>query len=225
MIQFYTYIYVDPKTNVIRYVGKGRGNRSHVHLRKSTNSRLHNMIKKRVSEGYEIKPFLYYHKNDNDSIEKEKFWIKLFGREDLGTGTLFNHTDGGDVGVPGNNWNKGKTRPEDVKEKISLTVSQLERGPRSDVTKQRISEANMGRVHSEETKAKMSLSAKGKIKSAEHRANLALANTGKKLPAETKAKMAAAKLGKKRGPMTLEHKAKLSAARQRYLTNKDLSCK
>ena len=45
MKQYYTYIWKDPKTDIIRYVGKGNGRRANSH--KKANSYLGNMIRNR----------------------------------------------------------------------------------------------------------------------------------------------------------------------------------
>lgn len=68
-------------------------------------------------------------------------------------------------------------------------------------TKTKISEANKGKIVSDETKAKMSASKIGNKNW-----------VGKKHSAETKAKMSASMKGKKHGPLSIEHKAKISAS-------------
>ena len=95
------YLYRDPKGNIPRYVGVGKTDvRARFHLKKNakTNRLLKNMIEKRKSEGYIVEPIITY--LGHDDFEKAKLVeieeIAKYGREDLGLGTLFNHTDGGD---------------------------------------------------------------------------------------------------------------------------------
>lgn len=94
-----TYIYRDPKTNIIRYVGEGVLSRAHQHLRKgkkSSNPRLSAMVQKRLSEGFDLQPEVILAEDKQDGIEMEMLLISMIGREDLSSGSLFNHTDGGD---------------------------------------------------------------------------------------------------------------------------------
>lgn len=84
----------------------------------------------------------------------------------------------------------------------------------TDETRAKMSASQTGRKHSEETKAKISSGNKGKIIPIEVRAKIALTNTGKKASDETKEKMSAARIGKKLGPMTDEHKRKLSESKK-----------
>jgi NUMOD3 motif len=65
----------------------------------------------------------------------ERRYIEWYGRKDIGTGILRNRTEGGD-GRHG--------------------------CPQTEYQKKKVSEANKGRIHSQETKTKMSLSAKGR---------------------------------------------------------------
>jgi len=112
MAQFYTYLYVDPKTNKPIYVGKGKGDRAYVHTYQSSRPKngarkLFNVIQKRIREGYCIEPIIQYEEDEQTALEMEKFWINLFGREDLKQGTLFNLTDGGQGLAGFSPWNTG----------------------------------------------------------------------------------------------------------------------
>lgn len=64
---------------------------------------------------------------------------------------------------------------------------------------------------SDVTKERMRQAAIGHVKSDEHRKNLSVVNTGKKMSDESRQKMRDAKLGKKRKPHSPETKAKMSA--------------
>jgi hypothetical protein len=115
---FTTYIYYDPKSNVPRYVGEGTSERPYVHLKKSSNRRLNNLIKKRRLEGFKMQPRVIEAASKADAQEMEMLLIEMLGREDLHTGTLFNLTAGGE-GVKARTW---KPSPEE-KARISAACS------------------------------------------------------------------------------------------------------
>jgi len=93
---FCTYIYRDPKTSAIVYVGKGAMSRPRSHLKKSSKTRLSYLLRKRLSEGYVLNPIIIKAESDADAKEMERLLIALIGREDQGLGPLFNLTDGGE---------------------------------------------------------------------------------------------------------------------------------
>lgn len=91
------YVYYDPKDETPRYVGKSHSAaRAWSHLEKSHNLQLDRMIKKRISEGFTITPQVIPAIDPDGANDLEKALIRLFGRKDIGTGTLFNHTEGGE---------------------------------------------------------------------------------------------------------------------------------
>jgi len=94
MTQFYTYIWTDPKTNTPIYVGKGKEDRAISHLK--AKSRLGSTLRKRLREGYAVEPRIVLATDEDDAFEMETCLIALIGREDLGQGTLFNLTPGGE---------------------------------------------------------------------------------------------------------------------------------
>lgn len=99
------YLYFDPKNNIPRYVGVGKtAKRAREHLLPSvkSNRQLKAMIGKRIKEGFIIEPIIIHLGHSDYKIAQmiEVAVISTIGREDLGKGTLFNKTDGGD-GVVG----------------------------------------------------------------------------------------------------------------------------
>ena len=101
--------------------------------------------------------------------------IFLYGRKDLGTGILYNMTNGGE----------GHSNP-------------------SPESRRKNSESHKGKTASEETRKKMSESGKGRIFSKEHRIKLIEAKKGKNhhlygksLSEETRKKQSDAMIGKK----------------------------
>lgn len=95
------YLYCDPKDGTPRYVGVGTSLRrawSHMKPYAKTNKRLKNMITKRLREGYSVSPVITYlgHTDFEEAKRLEMLEISRYGRVDLGTGSLFNLTDGGD---------------------------------------------------------------------------------------------------------------------------------
>ena len=103
-----------------------------------------------------------------EACEKEIELIKLYGRKDLGTGTLVNMTDGGDGAVNRISTKKGIKLTEEVKEKMRLG-NLGDKNPfygkkHTEETKKRIENTffvkgqiphNKGKSHNDETKEKM----------------------------------------------------------------------
>ena len=172
----------------------------------------HNIVSK---TDYEIE-ILFDNLSWDEAGEKEKEFIKLYGKRDDNTGTLVNITDGGG-GI------LGIRHTEESKRKISESSKNRIRKPVSIETKEKIRQTLTGRVgankgfkHSEKTKLKLRLFNIGKIGP----------NKGKTMSEETKKKMIASKTGKpsslKGKKQTNETKKKVSEGLKRYFANKRL---
>jgi hypothetical protein len=89
-----------------------------------------------------------------EACEKEKEFIKLYGRKDLGCGTLCNLTDGGEGTI-------GIIVTNETKEKISKNSSKFWLGKIRPECSERLSKSNKDRIWSKKSKLKMSNSKKG----------------------------------------------------------------
>ena len=142
--EFYTYIYYDPlRNNIPIYVGKGCKERAWIHLSKTKiNIQFRNRL--RTLKKYNIKPIIgiYAGLDEEFSLFLEEELISKFGRRDLGTGSLYNLSTGGD----------GARNGPLSCDKISkaLTGESLSK----------ISAASSTRTYSEEARRNMSESAK-----------------------------------------------------------------
>lgn len=76
-----------------------------------------------------------------EACEKEKEFIKIYGRRDLGTGTLVNMTDGGE-GVLGTSFFLGRNHKSETKEKMRQKRLGINI---SDKTKGKISQSKKGK--------------------------------------------------------------------------------
>ena len=198
-MHYYTYAYLrEDKTPY--YIGKGTGNRIY-----STNR----IIKPPKDKSRII--YLKQNLTETEAFRHEIYMISVFGRKDLGTGILYNMTNGGDGSsgwVPSEEYRKkmseakkGKTHSEDSKKKMSVaqkgkTLSEEHRRKMSEANKdktlseehrRKISEAHKGKITSEETKIKLSEAQKG---NKNH-------NYGKTFSEETRRKIGDAKKGTK----------------------------
>lgn len=99
-----TYVYKDPRNGVPVYVGKGvykspTRNRAISHISAKSTKKLPNFIRARMAEGYVVVPEIILCETDDQAKEMEMLLIAMIGRENIGTGTLFNLTDGGEGNV------------------------------------------------------------------------------------------------------------------------------
>jgi hypothetical protein len=98
---FYVYVYRDPrpaKENQPVYVGKGTGDRDISHWAKGSHNKpfqdFLSHIKRRGLTA--VCQRVFETEDEQEAFDKERELIALYGRRDLGTGTLFNRTDGGE---------------------------------------------------------------------------------------------------------------------------------
>lgn len=146
MANSYLYRHIRKDTNQVFYVGVGTGrNYERANTSLGRNNIWHNIVGK---TDYDVEIML----DDLDrgfALEREKEFIKLYGRIDLGTGSLANLTDGGD-GCFGFS--------DEVKKKMSEAQkgNQKWKLRKSNEHARRMGKANKGRVVSEEMKKHLS---------------------------------------------------------------------
>lgn len=172
------YRHVRLDTNEVFYVGIGKTEkRAYVKSEQHRSKHWCNITNK---TNYKVE-ILFEDLPWEDACKKEIELISLYGRSDLGLGTLVNLTDGGE-GTLGK-----KLKPEHID--IIREVGKKNKGRvRSEEWKQDRRSKAVGVIHSEETKQIISLTHKGKPKSEEHRRKLREAATGRKHSPESIAK-------------------------------------
>lgn len=180
---FYSYLWLRDDTSPY-YAGKGSG-------RRAFRGHRHRGLQPPTERS---RILLFLHATEAEAFESEKAFIKWFGRKDLGTGCLINHTDGGDQPPSA----KGKKRSAEFIQKMrdrKPTIQTVE-------SKEKNRIAHLGRTHTTESKNKQSKKMKGRLKSAETKRKMSLAqigNTkwrGRRHTAESKAKISATRLAR-----------------------------
>ena len=155
MLNFYSYIYRDPITNIPRYVGKGFGNRAYIHTKnRCDNKQLKGWIQNLKKQTYQPIIEIIAALDEGHACFIEECLIEVFGRLDMKTGSLFNHTNGGE-GIT------GYKHTGESKEKISRASKNRIFAPMSKEQKQKLSIINTGKKLSAETCMKMSIARKG----------------------------------------------------------------
>jgi len=157
-MEYYTYAYLR-EDGTPYYIGKGKGKRAYV---------------KRYGKGRARRPknlnniiLLKQNITEEEAFRHEKYMISVFGRKDLGTGTLHNRTDGGDGPSGHIPWNKGIPMVEEVKAKVSRN-------------RKGIASHRPGFKHTDETKELCRQAAKRQTYSEERNNKIILALTGRK---------------------------------------------
>lgn len=100
---YYVYMYRDPrdgKNRIPVYVGMGKGKRAWQHLTRASNPGLKALITKAKVLGLDMQPeIVVAGLTQFSALAKEVELVELYGRRDLGTGSLYNLTRGGDGAV------------------------------------------------------------------------------------------------------------------------------
>lgn len=110
---FYVYAYVDDIREEVIYIGKGSKQRAVNHLApcnrltgKYSKNPFYRRINKMISADNNPSVYiLYVAAEEGRALSSEVGYIKLLGRRQLGTGTLWNMTSGGE-GVSGSVWSE-----------------------------------------------------------------------------------------------------------------------
>lgn len=215
------YVYAISVDGIVRYIGKGTGNRLKQHriaaqqLLKARERGEHPRstlfyyrLAKAIIAGQQIEEsILFSGLTDADAFELEI--QEITARR----GTVWNQADGGNA-PPGT---KGRVfGPHSAKHraKISAAGKGRVRGPQSEEHRAKLSAAHHLYRHTSESRTKISAGNLGKVRSTEIREKMRVANLGKVLSPETRAKISASHLGRVRGPQSAEHRAKITASRK-----------
>jgi hypothetical protein len=147
--QFYVYGYFDvtDTTGNPFYIGKGTGNRhiSHFNDCKRGRTLFHCKLRSMMAEGNRpAVRILRAGLEDAEAVRLEIELIAKYGRRDLGTGCLCNHTGGGEGQV-------GRLMSLETRHRISETKKAAMREPTID-ERIRISRAHSGRKETRETR-------------------------------------------------------------------------
>lgn len=193
------------------YIGKGLGQRINYHFKKCNlkgRTLKENKINSLNNQKIKIlREKLFESENELLCLNLECFLICIYGRRDIKTGILCNHTDGGE-GV------SGKICSQETKDKMSLSrkgrkIINPKSGHKfTEEHKNNISKGNIG---------KHSTWGKGRKLSQEQKAILLKANLGRECPFK----------GIKKGPRSEETKLKISQAkkgktpRKGHITNRN----
>jgi hypothetical protein len=213
MAVVYTHQRLD--NNEVFYVGIGKTSK------RAFSKRNRNKYWKHITNkvGYSVE-IIHNDVNWDEACELEKHLIFLFGRKDLGLGSLVNMTDGGEGMVGLKPWSKGITFSDEHKQKISESKkgnTNMLGKKLSEESKKKISESLKGRKLSEKHIQKMSEAVKGEKNpmfgkaspnkgvpmSEEQKQKLSEAHKGKTFSDEHKQKIGESKKGKKRSAETI----------------------
>lgn len=161
MSGFYTYVYYTQEdASIPTYVGKGHGWRFRKH--RTAKTHFGNHLRKQMRSGIFPIVVKYPQATEQEALDTEVKWIAAMGRQNIGTGPLYNKTDGGE-GC------SGMKHTQAAKQKLSRAKTGVSIWPEG-----RKFSPEHSRALSEAKKGKPSPK-KGKPLTAEHRLALSLA--------------------------------------------------
>jgi predicted RNA binding protein with dsRBD fold (UPF0201 family) len=195
MNEYYTYAYLR-EDGTPYYIGKGSDKRITRRVKRDTRPP---KDKSRII-------FLKQNLTEEEAFKHEIYMISVFGRKDLGTGVLYNRTDGGE-GV------SGRIVTDETRNKIRQKLKGKEF---TDTRRKNISDGlrgksavwNIGNTYTkgkkltEEHKRKLSERQKGKTFTEEHKLKISKSLTGRKLSEEQKEKITKSLIGRKQSEET-----------------------
>lgn len=194
---FYVYAYlrsnesITAKIGTPYYIGKGIGNRAF-----TTHS-------SPVPKDKSCIIFIKENLTEQEAHSLEIALISKYGRKDLGTGILHNRTNGGEgisnpsVATREKLAYAKRNESAETRLKRSIAAKNRIRAPLSEETKQKISEANKGKVRTEKTKELMSALKKGKPLSTEHKEKISISVKGKIVTIAQRKKISESLVGRK----------------------------
>jgi hypothetical protein len=188
---YYVYAYVR-ENGTPYYIGKGKGNRAYSP---------HRFVSKPKDKSKIV--FIFKDLSEQDAFDLECLLIKFHGRKDNNTGLLRNLTDGGE-GCSGRVWSLTLEQCEAISNRLKGVPKSEEhkrsmRKPKSEKTRQKMSDRMKGTKHSDKTKEKLSIANKGKPSPKKGK-------PGKPISEETKTLLSIIRKGK---PKSEEHKQNL----------------
>ena len=193
-LSFYAYEHIRQDTGAVFYVGKGSGPRANLSTGRNQ------YWKRIVSKAKAFSARIIASNLDEELahlVEIER--INQCKRLNI---PLCNLTDGGE-GM------SGYAIPEEIRNKISASLSGRVGTPLSDKAKNLLRVAKTGVPKSEETKQKLRLANLGKKASAEARKKMSLAHKGKKRSDEFRKKLGDARRGKSQPKLQCPHCSKI----------------
>lgn len=199
MDSFYVYVYRDSAGNPF-YVGKGQGKRSKTHLhachnskRRSYGTMLYTKLRKMARlEEIPVIDIVKDNLAEEDAFRWEKHYITLWGRRDIKTGCLCNHTEGGEGQTGLKHSEESRQKMREVQTPRLRELAKAQRGKKLSAERcAKMAEAQRGRKHSPESIEKTAAAHRGMKRSAETCRRISEANSNPSK--ETREKMSKAR--------------------------------